>query len=78
VQTATGAANFLPIGGRDVNHIDTNRWLTAQGRVEGLSAPVFMCYEHRPLGLDACLGGAALAHRLSFVSSGAASSSSLL
>ena|SRR5271168_4715650 len=30
---------------------------------------VEVCYEHRPLGLDACLDGAASAHRLSFVSS---------
>jgi hypothetical protein len=25
-----------------------------------------VCYEHQPLGLGACLGGAALVHRLSF------------
>jgi hypothetical protein len=38
-----------------------------------------VCYEHRLYRLDACLGGAALAHTgLSFVPSGPASSSFLL
>jgi hypothetical protein len=34
--------------------------------LQQLGSHVLSCYEHRPLWVGACLGGAALAHKLSF------------